>query len=329
MSQQSDESIELINFCKYIPDDLRVIEGIFKSNKIRFTQPSALNDPLEFNPTIKYQNVNTQYNRYSLNGVLLPSADDHFREKYIVLPRFNQFGILSLTKKIPDSFDMWNRYANGHKGIVIVFKENFENDKSMLSSTGGQLPLKQVEYVEEYCLNLNDLKPNNNEQIPIEQIQELYFYKKTKRWIDEREWRMVRPLSDSPDYDFNNPDKLYLFDISIDCIESVIFGAKTSVEIKHKIKSYCENKKINYWQAVIVRNEIDRFGRMGKIDLIHSGQLNSNLSIFNVEPSTCVIDKEQLQHIKPICINKLSDHPCYNIDRPFFDKYYKLKLKNS
>ncbi len=140
---------------------------------------------------------------------------------------------------------------------------------------------------------------------------------------------MVRPLSDSPDYDFNNPDKLYLFDISIDCIESVIFGANTSEKIKHEIKSYCENKKINYWQAVIVRNEIDRFGRMGKIYLIPNGQLNSNLSIFNIRPSTCVIDKEQLQHIKPICINKLSDHPYYNIDRPFFDNYYKLKLKNS
>ena len=316
MSQQSDESIELINFFKYISDDLSVIEGILKSKKIKFTQPSALNDPLEFNPTIKYDNINTQYDRYSLNGVLLPSADDHFRKKYI-LDQINLFGILSLTK-IPDAFDMWNRYANGHKGIVIVFRENFENDKSMLSSTGGQLPLKEVKYVEEYCLNLNDLKPNSNGQIPIEQIQELYFYKKTKRWIDEREWRMVRSLWDRPDYDINNPDKLYLFDISIDCIDSIIFGAKISVENKHKIKSYCENKIINYWQAVIVRNEMDRFGRIGKISLISNDQIN----IFNLRPSTCVLDKEQLQHIKIISINKLSDHPYYDIDRNFFDNYY-------
>lgn len=327
MSQQSDESIELINFCKYVSDDLRVIDGIFKSKKIRFTQPSALNDPLEFNPTIKYQNINTQYNMYSLNGVLLPSADEHFKRKYI-LNQINQFGILSLTK-IPDSFDMRNRYANGHKGIVIVFKEKFENDKTMHSSTGEQLPLKEAEYVEEYCLNLNDLKPNSNELIPIEQIQGLYFYKKTKRWIDEREWRMVRSLLDRPDYDFDDPDKLYLFDINIDCIESIIFGARTSVKNKHKIKNYCNNKNINFWQAVIVRNEIDRFGRIGKIYLIPNGQLNSNLFIFNVEPSTCVIDKEQLQHIKIRSIKKRSEHPYYEIDRFFFDKFYKLKTNEN
>ena len=39
--------LQFLTFFKYCSDDGRVIEGIFEKHKIRFTQPYALNDPLE------------------------------------------------------------------------------------------------------------------------------------------------------------------------------------------------------------------------------------------------------------------------------------------
>lgn len=253
MNDQTTENIKLVNFCKYLSDNPGVIKGIFKSQKIRFTQPAALNDPLEFNPSIKYHRINTQYTKYSLNGILLPSADDYFRITYMI-NQINRYGILSLTR-IPDSFSMWNFYSNGHKGAVLVFKVDFDKYPCMLSSTGERYPLKKVAYDDEYSFRLNDVTPNNKDEIPIEQIYDKFFFKKTSRWEDEQEWRMVRPIYDRDDFDINELQKLYLFDFSLDCIESIIFGAMMSVENKILIQNCCKNYQLSFWQAVISRNE--------------------------------------------------------------------------
>lgn len=49
--QERWNSTKLDSYFKYLSDDSRVIKGIFEDQKIRFTQPRALNDPLEFSPT--------------------------------------------------------------------------------------------------------------------------------------------------------------------------------------------------------------------------------------------------------------------------------------
>ncbi len=62
MNEHPIENPEIKEFCKYISDSDSLIRSIFKNHNIRFTQPLALNDPLEFNPTIKFHTINTQYN---------------------------------------------------------------------------------------------------------------------------------------------------------------------------------------------------------------------------------------------------------------------------
>jgi hypothetical protein len=95
---------EFGSFFKYCSDSEKVIEGVFRNHKIRFTQPRALNDPLEFNPTILFTNTSPNYQVYELDGIKLPSIELFMRVQ-IIESQINNYGILSLAK-IPDSFDM-------------------------------------------------------------------------------------------------------------------------------------------------------------------------------------------------------------------------------
>jgi hypothetical protein len=325
MNDQTTEDIELANFCKYLSDSPSVINGIFKSQKIRFTQPAVLNDPLEFNPSIKYPRINTQYTKYSLDGILLPSADDYFRKTYII-DQINNYGILSLTR-IPDSFSMWNFYSNGHKGAALVFKVDFDKHSCMLSPTGERYPLEKVTYDDEYSFSLADVSPNGRDEIPMEEINNKFFFKKTSRWVDEQEWRMVRPIHDRDDFDINELQKLYLFDFSLDCIESIIFGAMMSVENKILIQNCCKNYQLSFLQAVIIRNGKGRDERTGKIILIPEDSSKPNSSIFQMGPNSCIFDEEQIRHKETLSIKEISEHPYFDIDKEFFLNFYERKLR--
>jgi hypothetical protein len=328
MNEQLIENPELVNFCKYISDSDDVIEGIFKCHKIRFTQPAALNDPLEFNPTIKYHTINTQYKHYYLNGILLPSADDWFRTKYII-SQINLYGILSLTR-IPDSFSMWNLYSNGHKGAVLVLKPDFYKHSCMLSLAGESYKLEKVTYEDEYFFKLDDVAPDDNDKIQLEQVYNKFFFKKTSRWKDEQEWRMVRPICERDDFDIKNIKNPYLFDFSLDCIEAIIFGAMMSVKNKKLIKDCCKNYKLSFWQSVIIRNEMDRYCRRGKIILLSEDEIKDKSPSFKielVEPMACIMDKEQLQYSEKLTIRDISEHPYFDVDKEYFLNYYKRKME--
>ena len=111
------------SYFKYCSNDSEVLKGIFKHQKIRFTQPRALNDPLEFNPTMRFHDSEAKYQLYDVNGISFPSIELFFRVQ-VIESQINAYGILSLTK-IPNSFDMWSQYANGHRGFVIELKDGF------------------------------------------------------------------------------------------------------------------------------------------------------------------------------------------------------------
>lgn len=323
MNEQLIENPETEEFYKYISDNDSVIQDIFKNHLIRFTQPSALNDPLEFNPTIEFHTINTQYDTYYLDNVLLPSGYYLFRIKYII-SQINRYGILSLNR-IPNSFSMWNLYSNGHKGAVLALKPEFYKHSCMLSPTGESYKLEKVVYEDVYSLKLDDVTPDDNGNIPLEQIYSNFFFKKTSRWKDEREWRMVRPVDARNDFDIKDSKKIYSFDFSLDCIEAIIFGAMMSVKNKILIKDYCKNHEISFYQSVIIRNEKDRDGQPGKVVLISEEDIKTispNYQIETSEPMACIMDKEQWEHRHSLQINDISEHPYFEVDRDLLSDYY-------
>ena len=153
-SERIDYS-QITRYFKYCRDDDRVIEGIFRDHKIRFTQPAALNDPLEFNPIIRFKQTKGKYTPYRFDGIRFPSEEARLRTD-LIESQLNIFGVLSLTK-VPNSFDMWSRYANGHKGFLLGLKGDFNKHPSMRAKDGTEREVRKLRYVAEYVINVDDL----------------------------------------------------------------------------------------------------------------------------------------------------------------------------
>ncbi len=303
---------QITTYLKYCSDNERVISSIFKDKKIRFTQPWALNDPLEFNPSIRAKSWKNFNADYELDGKYFPSGALWYRIQ-IVESQINNFGILSLTK-VHDSFDMWSRYANGHKGFLIEFKEDFANYACMKSKTGVTYPVEKVIYVEDYAVHLDKLANKYTDQIPFDELRKTFFNKKTSRWAHENEYRLVRPLTDSLNYQPPRQNTsyrdatIYLFDFSLDCINSIIFGAYMSIENKKLIELACREFNIKFSQACIAKNQKDKAGLPGMVVLAPIEKFGLIDRFYAMQPQAFCGDAKQTRTIR---IKSLSELPYY------------------
>lgn len=240
---------------KYFSDER--ICNIFCNKQIRFTQPDDFNDPLEFKPILKGNDI---HHSYKFQEMYFPSKAE-FISRAIIKYYSESYGVLSLTK-VPDSFDIWSMYANGHKGFFLVFRNDFYKQKGLLD--GDYLyPINEVKYTNDYSLNLD---VNFIDQAFVDEFAILHhdkiFFTKSKRWDGEDEYRIVRPLKNT-----ENKLEKSLFELDLNFITSVIFGASMSVENKLKIIELCENENmnINYHQATIIKDKYDHNKNLGKV----------------------------------------------------------------
>lgn len=256
-TEQSSDSIDhsrTVLLFKYCTDNDCVIKGILENGKIRFTQPWALNDPLEANPTIRFKDPK-DYQGFRYDGVTLLSKEECIRF-YHITRRINRYGILSLTE-IRDSFDMWSRYANGHKGFLLCLKTDFNTHVGMLSRDGKPYLVRRVEYPPEHVIDMEELVDTQG-RLRMEVVHKRLFFQKVSRWQSEREHRMVRRLSDLVGYEpladrLQRDDRIHLFPFSLDCVLGVALGACMSVENKRRIVRICEDSGISWNQTWIVR----------------------------------------------------------------------------
>lgn len=314
---------------KYCSDDPRIIEGIFCDHKIRFTQPWGMNDPLEFNPTLQFPNNLAAHQGYSLNGIFLPSIELFYRVQ-VIESQINTYGILSLTTR-HRSFDMWSRYANGHKGFVLCFRQGFESHPCMMSKSDQKNAFKAVEYVNTYSINLDDFISGSKE-FSWDVLHDEIFFKKTSRWRDEHEYRLIRPLTDCSEYSpksdrSHRDDSVYLFDFSLECVTDVIFGASMSEQNKRKIVDYCRagESDIHFWQAVIIRDAKDEHKQPSKIKTFPIlDYLGSIEEIYKIQPQQFSIDSvHELNDSITIKINELKDLPYYKGHEDIIEQLYK------
>jgi len=312
--QEMWNSKEFDSFFKYFNDNKKVIESIFNKQKIRFTQPRALNDPLEFSPTFLFNDPDKAYQTYDLDGIQLPTMELFYRVQ-IIESQINHYGILSLTK-IPDSFDMWSQYSNGHRGFIIEFKPDFWKHPSMKSAEGKEYQVRKVEYVEDYSINLDAIADGSG-HISADSIHNELFYKKTSRWKYENEYRMVRPLTDCPEYILPTTRYVftdlgvYLFSFDIECIAQVILGANMSVENKRIISGFCENHGIPYSQVFLLRDHKDRYGKPTTLLIIPVAELRDKNNILISKPQLFCGDTIKLGHQNTLKIKDIKELPYY------------------
>jgi hypothetical protein len=204
----------------------------------------------------------------------------------------------------------------------------------MRSRDGRRNILRKVDYVDNYVLNIGDLA-NKFDAIPFEILQDEYFFKKTSRWKDEHEYRLVRPLTDCPEYKLlanhsYRDESIYLFDFSLDCIDSVIFGAYMSVEDKRAIMDYCRGYEIQFWQAVIFRDKFEKDNKVSSVSIFSIvDYLGSPDEICKVKPQQFCIDQAQNQNFEKTAVNKLSDLPYYEDYKEIVDELFENLKKNN
>jgi hypothetical protein len=233
-----------VSLYKYVtPDRLDVLRSL----RIRFTQPTAQNDPFEFSPVVRgfidpartAAVLSEEYDRqfpealgkYAAPlGLSVPQFMSRLKPTLVAMSAkladqaspflFEKLfdtlgktlGILSLSET-PSSLPMWAHYAANHTGFVLEFDEGHSWFWMKRSDTDEFRHLRKVTYA--------DMSPPR--YLGDLEGQEV-FYSKLKEWEYEKEWRIIRPLEESSAH-FG---EIYLFDVPPACIKGVVMGSRRS-----------------------------------------------------------------------------------------------------
>lgn len=234
---------------------------ILRNRKIRLTQPSEFNDPFELHPSFDLMSkadiselpdappdadgtpsgmkVLTHEAIQRMLSAVLPvlqtKADLHATSGATYAINNNdvgrayydqRYGILSLSR-LHDSLLMWAHYADYHRGFVIGFNEDNVFFKGYELIPGLQR-LSPVEYKDKRPVL--SLSTQNTPQI---------FFRKSPEWSYEREWRLIRPLTECSKKINENPHPIYLFDLPVEAIGQVVTGAQMRQDEYQELCEHC------------------------------------------------------------------------------------------
>jgi len=314
-------------YFKYFSD--RNIENVILKKTIRFTQPWMLNDPFEFNPVLLFDG-NHEQDFFSINGVLMPSINDFYRYQ-LIESQINDYGVLSLTKN-PFSFDMWNYYANGHKGFIIELKPDFNNHESFKSKDKEIYPINAIDYIDKFEIDIAKLS-NGEGRFKLENFNKKFFFQKTNRWEYEQEYRLVRSLKDFGK-EFNHSsgyreEKVYCGELPFEVINSITFGAHMSKENKKIIIETVKGTDINIFQALVNKNELDEYGKLGKITLFHIDSNKKMNMMKQMAPQLLSFDGEFIAEKETVILDKIEDLPYYNFYKEIVMEMFENRKKST
>lgn len=137
------------------------------------------------------------------------------------------FGVLSLTEA-PDNLLMWAHYGDSHRGVVLGFDEQhpFFQGPEIVNGLGR---INKVEY--------NQTRPVLS---PTTRNHPKIFLRKSTEWAYEREWRLIRPLSEAIETEPRDAQvSICLFDLPHAAVTAVITGSQMSQSEYHEICAYC------------------------------------------------------------------------------------------
>lgn len=258
---------------KYLHPDLL---DVLRHRTIRFTQPADFNDPFEFRPQIEaatddvraYVEDNfevlvdqllerfhaltpilTDANVRNLLLSLKPMLPEVFRmvqteELQRVAPAIDKLlnlnvGVLCLSE-VRDSILMWGHYTDSHRGVVV----GFDSTNPFFSRRGNDLDdfgfLRQVNYQ----LDRPQVKLTDTTSLA-------WFQTKSADWAYEKEWRIVRPLSEADRVDMN-PSPVCLFEFAPDAVREIVVGMRAAPSLIQEIRDIAGTFP---WAAVLKARE--------------------------------------------------------------------------
>jgi hypothetical protein len=229
---------------------------VLEHRSIRFTQPGDFNDPFEFRPRIREvasdaevrayveehfeQLVDEELAKYGALAKLLSQVDLRgmlLKQKALLIPAMFQLlepaaiqrlspmidgflnlnvGVLCLSE-VRDSILMWGHYTDSHQGFVV----GFDSDHPFFSRQRGGRDefgfLRRVEY------------RSQRPQVTLTDTTSLaWFQTKSELWSYEKEWRIVRVLSEAEHRIDRSPFPICLFEFAPDAVREIIVGMRSA-----------------------------------------------------------------------------------------------------
>ncbi len=263
--------------------------SILQTRLIRFSQPSAFNDPFEFLPNIDSidtpgnvtetfrRTMESQFsNEYDALDSFAKSqvSKEQFRtlmQSYLLMAEqqsgsiFSQLalhaqekihqvssqhmGVLCLSERHDDLL-MWAHYADCHKGFVLEFDSDSPFFHQSRSEQDSLRHLEAVLYRKERpAITLADTD-----------MSEL-FLTKSEHWAYEKEWRMIVGLADADKVVSEGNEDVCLFEFPAEAIRSVFFGARMNEDVSAALVENIKNDRslrhLNVFKAKVHSTNYD------------------------------------------------------------------------
>jgi hypothetical protein len=223
---------------------------------VRFTQPSAFNDPFEMLPEMHVPPSTDSGNvtiKFSLTaprrhppvaefdpGAAPDACDDSVSRD--VIERFNQsLGILCMSRT-RDSLLMWAHYADRYSGAMVEFDEAHEFFTGRIDvDYRSSRPKRDIgAYI------------SAGEPVPVAEL-----CVKSDQWAYEKEVRIVRSFSDCKRVSERDGFAVYVMDLPMACIKSVTLGERTPVDAQREVLAILETTSIPLNLAVVAHREYE------------------------------------------------------------------------
>jgi tetratricopeptide (TPR) repeat protein len=236
--------------------------------RIRFTQPSQLNDPFEhaakLDGIVPAQGPSPTRPPDTLGGLVgqlfghamrfgVRAAEGAVRSGY-----GDSHGALSLTAH-PDSLLMWAHYAAEHRGFVIEFDtaHPFFDRGSGSEKPEGLYPVRYT-----------DQRPT----LSLSEYYRAVLYK-SPDWAYENEWRLLLPLSEAANSDFTDAQgqPVHLFDVPPESVSSVIVGCRAPESLADELADLLlSDPRYAHTRLLVADEEPDRYAlRIGGQGRVH------------------------------------------------------------
>lgn len=243
---------------KYLPPArIDVLERL----QIRFTQPSALNDPFESAILVDasshhdIRRMVTGFRRNAEGEGLIPTnegeekileqaiAELEAHVESLLIPstvgkQMVEFldcaqGVLSLSRT-PDSLLMWSHYTDSHKGFVLGLDENHDFF-TMPDGAGRETKPHSVVYTTR----------RQTAQVGRGDFYTQVLCYKSLEWAYEQEVRIFRAFGrNQGDFAKNERKDVKLFNVPADCIKEIYFGANIENDLVNRILSAAEGHNL-------------------------------------------------------------------------------------
>lgn len=218
---------------------------------IRFTQPSAFNDPFEMVPELYAPknigpSVNFQFSvtapRREFESYELPEDFESERCNDIVSRNIRQeldksIGVLCLSEN-PSSFLMWSHYADSYAGAVVEFDDthDFFSGKFPMEYRTTRPKIDISAYV---C---------SQEPVPISE-----FCAKPVDWEHEAEVRVVRSLADCKNIGAKDSRgfPIFVLDLPPECVTAVVMGERMCIANQRSIWKIIRSRDISLYLDAI------------------------------------------------------------------------------